>query len=121
MEREDICACHVVHTDAVEAAKNAMMSEKDIQSLSTLFKIIGDPTRTKIVLALDNRELCGCDLTELLGMTKSAISHQMRILKENKIVKFRKDGKNVFYSLDDQHITDIIELATEHMRHSRRE
>ncbi len=106
-----------VNEALVAQAKAAMLPDELLLSVSALFKVIGDPTRTRIVLALDQRELCVSDLSTVLGMTKSAISHQLSAMKQSKIVKSRRDGVNIFYSLDDQHITDIIELALTHMKH----
>ncbi|MCI8590705.1 MAG: helix-turn-helix transcriptional regulator [Clostridiales bacterium] len=94
-----------------------MLPDELLLSVAGLFKVIGDPTRTRIVLALNKRELCVSDLSTVLDMTKSAVSHQLSTLKQNKIVKSRREGVNIFYSLDDQHITDIIELALTHMKH----
>lgn len=104
-------------TDQAAQAKAAMLPDDLLLSVAALFKMIGDPTRTRIVLALDQRELCVSDLAHVLGMTKSAISHQLSAMKQSKIVKARRDGVNIYYSLDDQHVTDIIELALTHMKH----
>ena len=82
--------------------------------MSESFKILGDPTRLKIVLALTKEELCVLDIAELLGMSESAISHQLRLLKNLRLVKQRKDGKMVFYSLDDEHIEDLVRVAARH-------
>lgn len=108
---------NVIHEEVVTEAKSAMLPDSTLLSISNLFKVLGDPTRTRIVLALDQREMCVCDLTATLKMTISAISHQLNALRQNKIVKTRRDGKRIYYSLDDQHITDIIELAEAHMQH----
>lgn len=117
MAREDECGGEAVNEALVAQARAEMLPEGELTFLSTLFKLLGDPTRARIVLALDKRELCGCDLTALLGMTKSAISHQMAALRQCKIVKARRDGKHIYYSLDDQHVTEIIEMALAHMKH----
>ncbi|MEG0895101.1 MAG: metalloregulator ArsR/SmtB family transcription factor [Oscillospiraceae bacterium] len=111
------CDCCVVHEEVVAAAKKSMLPIKELETISSIFKILGDLTRTKLVWTLDQREMCVCDLAVTLNMTKSAISHQLAALKQYKIVKSRRDGKNVFYSLDDEHITNIIELAREHTSH----
>lgn len=95
-----------------------MPTENEITSLSDFFKILGDPTRMKILWALDGTELCVCDLAVELNMTKSAISHQLNSLRAAKLVKFRKEGKNVFYSLDDEHVNQIIEVALDHIGHN---
>lgn len=117
MDKALTCDCNVVHDDIVAAAKTAMLPDKELIAISSIFKVLGDPTRTKLVWALDQREMCVCDLAVTLDMTKSAISHQLSTLKQFKIVKARRDGKRVFYSLDDQHVTTIIELAREHVSH----
>ena len=117
MDKIAVCDCNIVHEDAVALAKASMLAPKDLEAISSIFKVLGDPTRAKLVWALDQGELCVCDLAVTLNMTKSAISHQLSTLKQYKIVKDRRDGKNVFYSLDDQHVTDIIELALAHTKH----
>lgn len=109
--------CNIIYKEIVDEAKAAMLNEAEVSALSGIFKILGDPTRVKLVCALDHRELCVCDLAATLGMTKSAISHQLNTLKKECVVKSRRDGKNVFYSLHDQHVTDIIDLAKRHIRH----
>ena len=92
------CDCNAVMQEVVDDIKNNMFSEEEINGVSNLFKVLGDPTRAKIVMALDKREVCVCDLAAALGMTKSAVSHQLALLKANNIVKARRDGKHVFYS-----------------------
>ena len=112
------CEGNVVHQHAVDAALLNMPDENEIDTLSTFFKVLGDPTRMRIVCALEGAELCVCDIAAVLGMTKSAISHQLGTLKEANLVRYRRDGRNVFYSLDDQHVTDILKIAIAHARHS---
>ena len=122
MKQDDkICACDVVHEEAVNFAKEALPTISLVEGLSGFFKILGDPTRIRIMCALDRSELCVCDLCAVLGMTKSAVSHQLNTLRAAQLVKYRRDGKNVYYSLDDQHVTDIVERAMEHLRHSAAE
>lgn len=86
-----------------------------LYSLADLFKTFGDPTRIRILTALSRQELCVCDIAELLGMTQSAISHQLRILKQMKLVKFRRDGKTVYYSLADSHVSTILSQGIDHV------
>ncbi len=93
-----------------------MPSDEELSSLSRLYKVFGDKTRLKILFALYRGEMCVCDIAELLSMTHSAISHQLIVLKENKLVKFRRDGKEVFYSLCDDHIFEILEKGLEHIK-----
>ena len=96
-----------------------MLEEDILFDVSDFFKILGDSTRAKIMWALDKSEMCVCDLAVLLGMTKSAISHQLKVLREANLVKFRKMGKMVMYSLDDDHVKTIFEMALEHVLERR--
>lgn len=107
--------CEVLHEDIIENVKNQMLKEDVLFDVSDFFKILGDSTRAKIMWALDKSEMCVCDLAVLLGMTKSAISHQLKTLREANLVKNRKDGKMVIYSLDDDHVKDIFEKALNHV------
>jgi len=118
MEKDLICECETVHSEAVEKSKRNMPDDADISALSDFFKILGDSTRMKILWALDGAELCVCDLAVELNMTKSAISHQLNSLRSSKLVKYRRDGKNVYYSLDDDHVNQIIEVALDHIGHN---
>ena len=118
---EHVCECELVHEEAAARAKTGLPPAVLVDGLSAFFKILGDPTRIRIMCALDCTELCVCDLSAVLGMTKSAVSHQLNTLRAAQLVKYRRDGKNVYYSLDDQHVTDILERAMEHLRHSRAE
>lgn len=111
------CDCTVIDEAAVRDIKEKMISDSEINSLSNLFKVLGDPTRARIVMALDNREVCVCDLSVALNMTKSAVSHQLAVLKANNIVRSRREGKHIYYSFDDDHITTIIEIADAHIKH----
>ncbi|MDD3894450.1 MAG: metalloregulator ArsR/SmtB family transcription factor [Syntrophomonadaceae bacterium] len=109
------CDCDVIHEDIVEQVKNKMPQEEALYDLAELFKVFGDTTRIKILWALDAAEMCVCDIAFLLNMTQSAISHQLRVLKQAKLVKNRREGKIVFYSLDDEHIKQIFELGSVHI------
>ena len=111
-----ICECDEVHSDAVEKRRVEMPEEETLYDLADFFKIFGDSTRMSILFAIDGEPLCVCDIAELLGMTKSAVSHQLKILRQSDLVKYRKSGKNVFYSLADDHVRDIIEKALEHVK-----
>ncbi len=121
MERNETCTCNTIHPDAIDSVSQSMLSSGTITDISTLFKILGDPTRVKIVWALEQQELCVCDIATLLSMTKSAISHQLALLRKHHIVKPRRSGKQVFYSLDDEHITLIVEMAKTHVCHTHTE
>jgi DNA-binding transcriptional ArsR family regulator len=103
------------HQEKIRSARKAFGSDEQVVSLSETFKVLSDPTRLKIVIALAKEELCVYDIAELLGVSESAVSHQLRLLKTLRLVKFRKSGKMVFYSLDDEHIEDLIRIATRHV------
>jgi len=109
------CDCEVIHEDLVNQVKSQMPPEETLYDLAELFKVFGDSTRIKILWALDKQEMCVCDIAYLLNMTQSAISHQLRVLKQAKLVKNRREGKIVFYSLDDEHIEQIFELGLSHI------
>ncbi len=111
-----ICDCDVIHSDVVDAVKKKMPDENELYDLSDFFKVLGDSTRAKIIWALDESEMCVCDLAMLLGMTKSAISHQLSSLRQANLVRNRREGKNVFYSLVDDHVKQIFEMGLEHIR-----
>lgn len=99
----------------VEAVRQQMPDEDDLYDLAEIYKVFGDSTRIKILYVLFGAELCVYDIARLLGMTQSAVSHQLRILKNNKLVKFRREGKTVFYGLDDDHVRSILKLGMEHL------
>ena len=103
--------------EAIDRAKINMLEAETIDSLSKLFKVLGDPTRIKILWALNVHDLCVFDICEVLGMTKSAVSHQLGTLKEAKLVKARREGKEVYYSLDDEHVKEIFETGIVHVSH----
>jgi DNA-binding transcriptional ArsR family regulator len=111
-----ICRENVINYEKVNSAKQSLPNQKEIINLSETFKVLGDPTRLKIVLALAREELCVCDLSTLLNLSVSAVSHQLRLLRGMKLVKFRKAGKMVYYLLDDEHIENIIREAQVHVR-----
>lgn len=110
------CDCEVIHADIVDKVRKVMPKEDELYDLSDFFKVLGDSTRAKIMWALDESEMCVCDLAVLLNMTKSAISHQLKSLKAANLVKYRKEGKVVFYSLTDDHVKEIFEKGLEHIR-----
>lgn len=117
MKRDDLCCdCDVIHDGVVNAVRKKMPDENELYDLSDFFKVLGDSTRAKIIWALDESEMCVCDLAVLLNMTKSAISHQLSLLRQENLVKNRRDGKNIFYSLADDHIKQIFETGLEHIR-----
>ena len=109
------CGFLCVHEDAVERVLSEMPGDETLYDLAELFKVFGDSTRIKILYALFEAELCVCDVSKLLGLTQSAVSHQLRVLKNSRLVKFRRDGKTVFYSLADDHVRKIIAQGMEHV------
>lgn len=118
MERKELmCDCNIIHQNAVNIALKNKPKEKELENLTALFKILGDSTRTKILWILDHHEMCVCDIANVLNMTKSSISHQLAILREAGIVRFRRSGKEVYYTLDDEHISRLYEIGLEHINH----
>lgn len=114
----EVCGCCEVHSDCVQCVKKDMLDNNTFIGLAELFKVLGDYTRIKIIYALLKKELCVCDIAELLDMSQSSISHQLRTLKAARLVKFRKEGKVVYYSLDDKHIEHILNASLEHVEHN---
>ncbi len=109
------CESCFIHEDVVGKVKNEMPEDEKLYDLAELFKVFGDTTRIKIIYALFQEEMCVCDIADLLNMTQSAISHQLRVLKQARLVKFRKEGKVVYYSLDDNHINQIFNCGLCHI------
>ena len=115
-EREEIsCDCQEIHEDLLKIVNDTMPEETELYDLAELFKVFGDSTRIRILFVLFEAEVCVCDLAEALHMTQSAISHQLRILKQNKLVNSRREGKSIFYSLADGHVRTIIAQGREHI------
>lgn len=110
------CECEELHSDIIEKKRGEMPDISTLYDLSDFFKILGDSTRVSILFAIDGEAMCVCDIASLLGMTKSAVSHQLKILRQSDLVTYRKSGKNVYYSLADDHVRDIIEKALEHIK-----
>ena len=119
MSEHDLCECSVIHEDVVRRVQEKMPDETPIYEVAELFKVFGDSTRSRIICALRLEEMCVCDLAALLNMTQSAISHQLRILRASRLVKSRKQGRVVYYSLDDAHIGEIFSMAFEHISEER--
>ena len=115
MKNSAICEERVLHTEVLKAVSSKMPKDERLFDLAELFKIFGDSTRMKILFVLFSTESCTCDLAAALNMTASAVSHQLNSLKRAKLIKSRRDGKSVFYSLADDHVKTIIEMATEHL------
>ena len=117
MENEEfVCQENCIHYQLINQVKLSNMTREEIQNLSEIFKLFADETRLRIICAILNAELCVCDLCELLGLNQSAVSHQLQLLRSSKLVKYRKEGKQVYYSLKDEHIENIIKMAVAHMK-----
>lgn len=110
------CESTLVHTSVVEGVKDYLVDDAAVQDMAGMFKMLADPTRLKIINALMLSEMCVCDLTELMGMSQSAVSHQLAALRKNRLIKFRRDGKQIFYSLDDEHISLLFNQCLIHAR-----
>ena len=118
MKPEDCALCYEqpeVHPDLLQKVVALLPPEEHLYDLAELFKVFGDSTRIRILFVLFEAEVCVCDLAEALNMTPSAVSHQLKLLKQNKLVKSRRDGKSIFYSLADQHVRTIISQGMEHI------
>lgn len=111
----DRCYCNVIHEEVVNKVRSRMPEEENLYDLAELFKVFGDTTRIKILWALAESDMCVCDIAVLLNMTQSAISHQLRVLKQARLVKYRKEGKIVYYSLDDEHVKQIFNQGLIHI------
>ena len=109
------CSCNIIHKDVVEEVKDKLPQEEILYDLAELFKVFGDSTRIKIICSLFESEMCVCDLSALLNISQSAISHQLRVLKSARLVKFRRAGKVNYYSLDDEHIKQIFDAGLHHI------
>ncbi|CDF57655.1 ArsR/SmtB family transcription factor [Thermobrachium celere] len=118
-KRIDTCSCNIIHDEIVNEVKKKMPEEEVLFDLAEFFKVFGDSTRIKIMYALFEHEMCVCDIAALLNMTQSAVSHQLRVLKQARLVKYRKEGKVVYYSLNDEHIKDIVKEGLEHINEGR--
>ena len=112
---DNIFECTVIHNDVIKKVKDTMPNDELIFDVAELFKVFGDSTRMKIICALLEEELCVCDIAAITNTTQSAISHQLRVLKQAKLVKYRKEGKVVYYSLDDEHVREIFMKGREHI------
>ncbi|KAB0575609.1 DNA-binding transcriptional ArsR family regulator [Fusobacterium naviforme] len=115
-EQSYTCDCDVIHEEVVNEVKTKMQSKEDYVQLASLFKLFGDGTRLQILHALEQSEMCVCDLAVLLGVTKSAVSHQLKALRLANLVKFRREAQIVYYSLADDHVKGLIEMGFEHLR-----
>lgn len=115
MKNNEVCDCSVIHEDVVHRVRSVMPDGRNFYDLANLYKMFADNTRIQILWALSCEEMCVCDLAVLLGMTKSAISHQLKSLRLANLVKYQKQGKKVYYSLADNHVKDIFKKGFEHI------
>ena len=113
---DEKCEVTLIHEDNVKKAINELPNDELIADSSDMFKIFGDQTRVKILMALENGELCVCDIAAVMNMSQSAISHQLRVLKQSNIVKTRREGKVVYYSISDDHVKEIFNMAMVHVQ-----
>ena len=111
----EVCSCNVIHENIINKVRDNMLDDEILYDLAEFFKVFGDSTRIKILWALDEAEMCVCDIATLLNMTQSAISHQLRVLKQANLVKNRKEGKIVYYSLDDDHVKQVFDQGLIHI------
>ena len=113
---EDGCQIKVVHLDRVEQARKEAIANQELDRLALTYKVLGDPNRLKIVMALRKVEMCVCDLAAFTSLSDSAVSHQLRRLKDLALVKSRRDGQIIYYSLDDDHVEELLKVGLEHLR-----
>ncbi len=112
----DLCDCRVIHEASVNAAKKRALTDQEFNVLANLFKAMGDGNRLKIIWALNDEEMCVCDLAAYLGISESAVSHQLRTLRQLQLVANRREGPVLYYSLNDDHVSKLLDMALEHAR-----
>lgn len=115
--QEDLCAQACEHQDVVETAKKEALPDQEAQQVAQIFKLLGDATRVKILQSLSRRELCVCDIAAIVDMGQSAVSHQLRLLRNARLVKYRREGKLAWYSLDDNHVNSLLAQSIAHIKH----
>ena len=118
--RDDVCEERIVHVDAVRSARVTLPPVEQVGALSGVFSVLADPTRLRIIASLREGELCVCDLAAVVGQSESAVSHQLRVLREHNLVRSRKDGRRKYYALNDRHVAGLFGLALEHVAHEGR-
>lgn len=119
-KNEYVCDCRPINQEQISSAKNKMFSSDVYDNVAAFFKIVGDSTRCKIISILTDTEMCVGDISNVLSMTKSSISHQLSKMKDQGVVKSRKKGKEVYYSLDDEHVAEIFSLTVDHISHMKK-
>lgn len=115
-KKEQTCDCEILHNDKVEQAKKSMMDEETLLNVADFYKALSDSTRVKIISLLEKNELCVCNISCLINMTKSAVSHQLKYLKDMNLIKSRKSGKEVWYSLADLHVKQVFDITLTHIK-----
>jgi DNA-binding transcriptional ArsR family regulator len=116
LSEEEGCRIRVVHLDRVNRARRQAIPESEMERLALTYKVLGDPTRLKIIFALAEGEMCVCDLAAYLGLSESAVSHQLRRMREQSLVKPRREGQVLYYTLDDEHVADLLMIGLGHVR-----
>ena len=116
-EEKNQCIAHSIDSSSIEDLKNSLHEEEEIDLLTNIFKALSDPTRVRIIYILSKSSLCVCDISTILDMTQSSISHHLRVLRDTKLVKFKRKGKLVIYSLDDDHVLKLFEQGLDHVKH----
>jgi DNA-binding transcriptional ArsR family regulator len=116
LPEENGCRIRVVHLDRVKRARKQAVPEPETERLALTYKVLGDPTRLKIIFALAEGEMCVCDLAAYLGLSESAVSHQLRRMREQSVVRSRREGQVLYYTLDDEHVADLLTIGLEHVR-----
>ncbi len=117
MSKKTDCKAHSIEMETIEKIKNSLENEKEIELLSNMFKALSDPTRLRIIYILSKSSLCVCDISTILDINQSSISHHLRVLRDTKLVKFKREGKLVIYSLDDEHVLTLFEQGLNHVKH----
>lgn len=116
MDQNNVMPLRIVHPERVRMAQRDASPEEELERLALIYKVLGDPSRLKIVMALRREEMCVCDLAALTGISESAVSHQLRRLKDLALVKTRRDGQVVYYTLDDKHVVLLLDIGLRHVR-----
>jgi ArsR family transcriptional regulator len=114
-EDEALCSCTTIHDDVINQVKAGLTGDDRLQKMAELFRVLGDPSRLKIINALLLAEMCVCDIAALLDMTQPAVSHHLKVLRQTQLVKYRRDGKIVYYSLDDEHVHNVFYQGLVHV------
>ncbi len=112
----ELCGIRCVHMDRVDRAREEALSQREIERLALTYKVLGDPTRLRIVMALGSGEMCVCDLAAFIGVSESAVSHQLRRLRDLALVKSRREGQILYYTLDDAHVAQLLQIGLDHIR-----